>query len=178
MITITKNFSHFKSTKKGTIGEFLVIDIIKKMFPQYDILTHHIKNKAHWVDFVIMNKEKNDVKYIEVKTKARFNKYPITGIDLRHYKEYIKLYEKGNDVIIIFVDDKIGDIHFLPVSKAIELENQDKIKRFSFKQKNKKTETICWYLSDMKFISKITEKYINNLTRYDERNYIFKIENI
>ena len=42
----------------------------------------------------------------------------MTGIDFRHYQEYLKLNEKGNDVIIIFLDDKIGDIHFFTNFKS------------------------------------------------------------
>jgi len=67
MITKTKTF------KKGTLGESIVIETLKKFFPEYDILTQNIKDKAHWVDFILMNKINNDIKYIEVKTKARLN---------------------------------------------------------------------------------------------------------
>jgi len=170
-------FTKTNSFKKGTLGEFIIIDIIKNLFPEYDILTNNIKNKAHWIDMILMNKTNNDIKYIEIKTKARLNQYPMTGIDFRHYQEYLKLNEKGNDVIIIFLDDKIGDIHFLPISKAIELESQDKVKIFPFKQKNINKKTICWFLEDMKFITKISKKDINKLSKLDERNYNFKIHN-
>mgnify|MGYP003133918159 FL=1 len=171
MITKTKTF------KKGTLGESIVIETLKKLFPEYDILTQNIKDKAHWVDLILMNKINNDIKYIEVKTKARLNKYPMTGIDYKHYQEYIRLNEKGIDVIIFFVDDKLGDIHYLPVSKAIELENQNKIKIFYFKQRNINKKTICWFLEDMKFITKISKDQIDKLTKLDERNHNFKIYN-
>mgnify|MGYP003108818686 CR=1 FL=1 len=171
MITKTKTF------KKGTLGESIVIETLKKLFPEYDILTQNIKDKAHWVDLILMNKINNDIKYIEVKTKARLNKYPMTGIDYKHYQEYIRLNEKGIDVIIFFVDDKLGDIHYLPVSKAIELENQNKIKILDFKQRNINKKTICWFLEDMKFITKISKDQIDKLTKLDERNHNFKIYN-
>ena len=171
MITKTKTF------KKGTLGESIVIETLKKLFPEYDILTQNIKNKAHWVDLILMNKINNDIKYIEVKTKARLNKYPMTGIDYKHYQEYIRLNKKGIDVIIFFVDDKLGDIHYLPVSKAIELENQNKIKILDFKQRNINKKTICWFLEDMKFITKISKDQIDKLTKLDERNHNFKIYN-
>tara|TARA_R100001510_G_scaffold36134_1_gene32622 strand:+ start:635 stop:1150 length:516 start_codon:yes stop_codon:yes gene_type:complete len=171
MITKTKTF------KKGTLGESIVIETLKKLFPEYDILTQNIKDKAHWVDLILMNKINNDIKYIEVKTKARLNKYPMTGIDYKHYQEYIRLNKKGIDVIIFFVDDKLGDIHYLPVSKAIELENQNKIKILDFKQRNINKKTICWFLEDMKFITKISKDQIDKLTKLDERNHNFKIYN-
>jgi len=171
MITKTKTF------KKGTLGESIVIETLKKLFPEYDILTQNIKDKAHWVDLILMNKINNDIKYIEVKTKARLNKYPMTGIDYKHYQEYIRLNEKGIDVIIFFVDDKLGDIHYLPVSKAIELENQNKIKILDFKQRNINKKTICWFLEDMKFITNISKDQIDKLTKLDERNHNFKIYN-
>ena len=171
MITKTKTF------KKGTLGESIVIETLKKFFPEYDILTQNIKDKSHWVDLILMNKINNDIKYIEVKTKARLNKYPMTGIDYKHYQEYIKLNKKGIDVIIFFVDDKLGDIHYLPVSKAIELENQNKIKILDFKQRNINKKTICWFLEDMKFITKISKDQIDKLTKLDERNHNFKIYN-
>tara|TARA_Y100001937_G_scaffold8494_1_gene10508 strand:- start:143 stop:658 length:516 start_codon:yes stop_codon:yes gene_type:complete len=171
MITKTKTF------KKGTLGESIVIETLKKLFPEYDILTQNIKDKSHWVDLILMNKINNDIKYIEVKTKARLNKYPMTGIDYKHYQEYIKLNKKGIDVIIFFVDDKLGDIHYLPVSKAIELENQNKIKILDFKQRNINKKTICWFLEDMKFITKISKDQIDKLTKLDERNHNFKIYN-
>tara|TARA_B100000459_G_C8569523_1_gene197933 strand:- start:88 stop:603 length:516 start_codon:yes stop_codon:yes gene_type:complete len=171
MIIKTKTF------KKGTLGESIVIETLKKLFPEYDILTQNIKDKAHWVDLILMNKINNDIKYIEVKTKARLNKYPMTGIDYKHYQEYIRLNKKGIDVIIFFVDDKLGDIHYLPVSKAIELENQNKIKILDFKQRNINKKTICWFLEDMKFITKISKDQIDKLTKLDERNHNFKIYN-
>lgn len=171
MITKTKTF------KKGTLGESIVIETLKKLFPEYDILTQNIKDKAHWVDLILMNKINNDIKYIEVKTKARLNKYPMTGIDYKHYQEYIRLNKKGIDVIIFFVDDKLGDIHYLPVSKAIELENQNKIKILDFKQRNINKKTICWFLEDMKFITNISKDQIDKLTKLDERNHNFKIYN-
>ena len=155
--------------KKGEIGEGIIINMIKNSYPNYDILKHSIKDKAHWIDIIIMNKKNNDIRFVEVKTKARMNKFPMTGIDLKHYKEYLKLYLKTKiEILIYFIDDKIGNIYLLPISKAIELENQDKYKTF------KNGEIICWFLDDMKYIKKISENKIKELTKYDERNYEFK----
>ena len=48
---------------------------------------------------------------------------------------------------------------------------------FDFKQRNINKKTICWFLEDMKFITKISKDQIDKLTKLDERNHNFKIYN-
>ena len=156
---IQKNFDI--ALKKGEIGEKIVREYLEgKGWIVYCPFT---KNKAHYFD-ILATKNKQDVIALDVKTKARLNKWNAQGIDLRHYNEYINFVEKTKvKFFIFFVDDKIGDVHF---AELIKLEN-------SF---NPNPNIIAWNLKEMKFLFNIGEGMINELTKYDQRNYEFKPE--
>lgn len=110
---------------KGEVGEKILIKKLKEKYPNYDILTH-VFEKSHWIDFVLMNKENNDIIFCEVKTKAKWAYYPYYGFNIDKYKNYLKLHNKtGLEVYFYFIDDSNKEIRFLPISKAIKIENSD-----------------------------------------------------
>lgn len=145
--------------KKGKIGE----DLIKKMLHEKGWMTYSPDvSGAHYFD-ILATKNKESVIAIDVKTKARFNKWPAQGINLRHYEEYMKFTQTtGVPFFLIFVDDKCGDIHSAELSK---LKNP-------FYPAPK---IIAWQLSEMKKIGTITDKSIlDEMGVFDTRNYKYE----
>jgi len=157
-----KNFNI--ALKKGEIGEKIIIDFLeKKGWIAYHPFT---KNKAHYFD-ILATKDKNDVIAIDVKTKARLNKWNAQGINIKHYNEYLNFVNKTNvNFYLFFIDDKIGDVHYANIK---DLKN-------SFYPND---YIIAWELKEMKYLFNIGFDKINELTQYDQRNYEFQpFENI
>jgi Holliday junction resolvase len=145
--------------KKGLIGEKIIMNYLEDK--GWIVYTPFTKNKAHYFD-ILATKNKEKVIAIDVKTKARFNKWAAQGIDVRHYKQYLDFMEMAKvPFYLIFVDDKLGDVHLADIS---ELKN-------GF---NPNKKIIAWMLKDMKFMFRISEDMIKKLSKYDQRNYEFK----
>lgn len=100
--------------KKGNIGEAAVRSLLEKRgWVVYDPVT----NSPHGFDF-LATKNKETLMIAEVKSKPKRIKYPDTGFDIRHYKEYKAIAEKYNiRVFIFFVDEDMGKVygHYLDV---------------------------------------------------------------
>ena len=153
------NFQDKKETKKGDIGELIIINWLEKN--NYIVYSSNA-DKAHWFD-LLCTKEKTKAFAIDVKTKARLNKWPAQGIDSRHLEDYLRYSEMYNmDFYVIFVDDKTGDVHKADINKL-------KDKYF-----NVTPELVAWYLSDMEKLFTISEEEIKKLTCHDTRKYEFK----
>ena len=144
--------------KKGELGEKIVVQLLEKK--GWIVYTPFTKNKAHYFDILAtLNKEKAIA--IDVKTKARLNKWKAQGIDLRHYKQYMKFMENHNvPFYLVFVDDKLGDVHLADIKNLCNPIFPNK-------------KIIAWHLSDMKYIMNIGEDKIKELSKYDQRNYKF-----
>ena len=144
--------------KKGELGE----DIIRKYLEQKGWIVYFpfTKNKAHAFDMLCTYK-KEKVIAIDVKTKARLNKYAAQGIDIRSYNEYM-FFKKTMNIIflLVFVDDKNGDVHAFEIGKEMENFQIGKI--------------IFWYLKDMKFLFNIGKEKIEELSKFDQRKYVYR----
>lgn len=148
--------------KKGKLGE----DLIKKMLHQKGWMTYSPDiSGAHYFD-ILATKNKESVIAIDVKTKARFNKWPAQGINVKHYEEYKKFTETtGVPFFLIFVDDKCGDIHSAQLNK---------LKNPFYPAPN----IIAWQLSEMKKIGTITDKsLLDEMGMFDTRNYEYNPTN-
>lgn len=146
------------SLKKGAIGE----QIIQKMLEDkgWIVYTPFKKDKAHYFD-MLATYEKARVIAIDVKTKARLNKWPAQGIDINTYNQYMAFVNSSKvPFFLCFIDDKVGDIHACNIEKLvnpIHINNR----------------TIAWSLSQMKLIGNIGNDKINELSEYDQRNYTY-----
>ena len=86
-----KNFEI--ALKKGELGENIIREYLEKK--GWIVYFPFTKNKAHAFDMLCTyNKEK--VIALDVKTKARMNKYAAQGIDIRSYNEYLKFKAVNN----------------------------------------------------------------------------------
>lgn len=160
MATTQKNFNI--ALTKGEIGESIIREYLESRgWIVYSPIT---KNKPHYFD-QLATKNKEQVIAIDVKTKARLNKWAAQGINIKHYNEYKNFIEKVNvPFYIIFVDDKNGDVY------SAELKNL----KNGF---NPAPYIIAWELKQMKFLFNIGEEKIRLLSKYDQRSYEFEPEN-
>jgi hypothetical protein len=139
--------------EKAQIGEEIIINYIKRDYPDYDILTHNV-DKPHWIDIIIMNKENLDIKFIEVKTKEKWRKFDAIGFDVKNYKEYIALQNKTNiDILIYFVEEINKEIRLLKLSEAIKYDDLGKT------YTHKPNKTISWFIKEQtKFVALLTDE--------------------
>jgi Holliday junction resolvase len=144
--------------KKGELGEKIIQEYLESK--GWIVYFPFTKNKAHAFDILCtLNKEK--VIAIDVKTKARMNKYNAQGINLKSYNEYLKFKEKMSiEFYLVFVDDKNGDVHTFEIGKEIENFTIGKI--------------IFWWIKDMKFMFNIGKEKIEELSKFDQRKYNYK----
>lgn len=152
------NWEDKPQVKKGNIGENIIIDFLEK---KGYIIYKPITKAAHWID-IIATKNKEEIYAIDVKTKARFNKWMAQGIDVKHYEDYKRFKKKCNiNVYLFFVDDKNGEIHCADLNKLSD----------GFCPNN--PEIIAWNLDEMELVDKLPKNQIKILSKYDTRNYEF-----
>lgn len=143
--------------QKGEIGEQIIREYLEN---KGWIVYFPFTKGSHYFDMLCtLNKEK--VIAIDVKTKARLNKYAAQGINKNHYLQYMNFVNTSKvPFYLIFVDDKTGDVHCAEISKLTnEIEINEKI--------------IAWNLEQMQFLFNIGEDNIKKLTAFDQRNYDF-----
>jgi hypothetical protein len=147
-----------KALKKGYLGEKIIQEYLEKK--GWIVYFPYTKNKAHYFD-ILATKNKEKAIAVDVKTKARLNLWPATGINIKSYNEYLNFIKKTNiQFYLIFIDDKSGETHCANLKKLKTCEN--------IRPTNK---IIAWYLKDMKYLFTIKKEKIIELSKYDQRNY-------
>lgn len=153
--------------KKGDIGEGIVKNALeKKGYVVYKCVTE----KAHAFDFLAV-KDKKVFLIAEVKSKARFNKFEATGIDIRHYQEYLYIFNNQDiDVLLFFVDEhpKEERVYCQKLSVLIKPKSVNGVKYPNTKIASGK---ILFSLSDMVTVCQLTQKQLTELKKYSSRNH-------
>lgn len=162
---------HSKTTvKKGDLGEFLVDKFLmsKGMIPYHPNI-----NIAHPFDRLVASKNKKIICIVDIKTKARRNYYPDTGIDKKHYDEYTFLMKKYNiPVFLFFVDEMEGCIYgnYLHIlSQPTDIKYKNKLLKYPLEQNG----IIYFPLCLMRNIAKLDENEIQKLRQLSTRNYLY-----
>lgn len=153
-VTIPKSFN--VSLQKGGIGEQIICSYLHSR----GWITYRPTelNKAHFVD-IIATKGKEKVIAVEVKTKARLNKWAAQGINIKAYKEYLNFIDCScMPLYLFFIDDKCGDVYWQDLLKLSE----------GF---NPAPNIIAWNLSEMNYLFTLDSYTIKMLSQYDQRNY-------
>ena len=98
-----------QSLRKGQIGERIVDRwLIDRGFVPY----HPIDGVAHPFDRLVASKDKSRLVVVEVKTKPRRYAYPDTGIDERHYQDYMNIWTRYRiPVFLAFVDEDMRKVY-------------------------------------------------------------------
>jgi hypothetical protein len=178
MGTTPKSFNDRIETKKGTHGENLVRKHIEK---QGWVVYRPVTDKAHSFDMLAI-KDKNEVIIIEVKTKARMNKWPATGFDSRSLPNYEAMYLNHNiPVFVAFVDEQLkkayaGNLHnlldeYIETADGVTTKYPKRIKT----KRNK--EIIIFPLSKMKDLFILNEEDIKIMKDLSSRNYDYDFGN-
>lgn len=153
--------------KKGNLGEAIVKDILeRKGYVVYKCITE----KAHAFDFLAV-KDKTVFMIAEVKSKARFNKYEATGIDIKHFNEYRNIYENQKiDIVLFFVDEhpKEQRMYCQKLSVLMQEKTIDNIIYPNYEISKGK---ILFSLSDMITVCDLTKEQLDELKKYSSRSY-------
>lgn len=157
---------------KGNFGEAIVDNFLEKK----GFICYFPKTKgAHWFDRVAI-KDKKKIVVVEVKTKARLNKYPATGFDLRSYKEYKRVYEEHKiDVFVFFIDEMLKKIYgnFIRNLEApVEIDGKKYPMQLNFGYQT----TIVFPLTNMRHICDLTEDQCQFLKIHSNRSYQYIVD--
>jgi len=102
---LSGHWENKKTVIKGNKGEELVAEYFES---KGWVVYRHSKNGAHPFDLLCV-KNKSEMMIVEVKTKKSRGAYPDTGIDKRHYDDYVEATKNlPTPLFIAFVDDKEG----------------------------------------------------------------------
>jgi hypothetical protein len=143
--------------KKGELGENLIREYLEQK--GWIVYFPFTKNKAHYFD-MLATKDKAKAIAVDVKTKARLNKWPAQGINKKSYLEYMNFVTKTNiPFFLVFVDDKSGDVHSFELN-----ENSCKYTEIT-------PYIIGWPIAEMKYLFNIGAENIEKLSKFDQRNY-------
>lgn len=161
------NWEDRLQVKKGNIGEKIVKNTLEqKGYVVYKCVTE----KAHAFDFLAV-KDKKVFLIAEVKSKARFNNFEATGIDVRHFEEYKFIFDNQKiDVLLFFVDEhpKEERVYCQKLSVLIQEKIIDKVK---YPNTNIAKGKIIFSLSDMITVCKLTQEQLSELKNHSSRNY-------
>jgi len=153
--------------QKANVGEKIIREYLEnKGWVVYEPIT---EGKHGFDKLAVLNKK--TVMIAEVKTKARMNKYPATGFDMRHLEEYKYISEKHRmPIFIFFVDEGIGKIYgnFLD-----ELMKDRKVKGKKYPWEAP-WGCIMFPLIAMIIIADLKNDEIETLKQYSTRKYDYK----
>lgn len=103
------DFEAKPTTRKGKVGEGLVD---AHLFGSGIVPYGPLLGRAHPFDRLCASQDKKDLFVVEVKSKARRNFYPDTGVDIRHYNDYMHIKEHyAIPVFIYFVDEMLKRVY-------------------------------------------------------------------
>lgn len=151
-----------KQVKKGDIGEKIIHNYLsKKLLTIYSPTTQN----SHICDGIVFKSEKLFFLY-DVKTKGKTNIHNAQGIDKIHFNRYNELMNQLKiPFFIYFVDDHNGDVHLADLQK-LNVKGYINIK--------KDGSIIGWDVENLKYLFTIDQEKINELNKYNTRNYSYK----
>jgi len=167
LISFNMSWQDKIQVKKGDLGENIVKDTLeKKGYIVYKCVTE----RAHAFDFLAV-KDKKVFVIAEVKSKARFNKYEATGIDLRHFYEYKFIYNNHKiDILLFFVDEHPKEERIY-CQKLSVLMKEKTICNVKYPNTEISKGKIIFSLTDMITVCKLSKDQLSELKKYSSRNY-------
>lgn len=158
-----------QALRKGSVGEQIVRAHLEgKGWVVYQPITEG----AHHFDMLSI-KDKKSAIALDVKTKARLNKYPATGINQKHFEEYLRFSKKHcMPFWIVFVDEMLGEVYGntlgeLEKPRTVEGNNYPLIKCWG-------PPIRIWPLEAMKNIARLEDCDKSELTNLSQRNYEYE----
>jgi len=128
-------FRDKQTTRKGAIGE----QIARRHLESKGLVVYEpVTNGAHPFDKLCASRDKRSLVIAEVKTKPARVYYPDTGIDLRHYHDYMRIQARyGIDVHLYFVDEDKREMYGNKLTNLIarrQVEHNGKVLDYPMQQ--------------------------------------------
>ncbi len=170
---VTTQTSFQIKLEKGKIGE----DIVRKKLEEKGWIVYcpFTTDKPHAFDMLAtLNKERCIA--LDVKAKARMNKFPATGINIEHYEQYKRFGEKHlMPFWIVFVDEQTNEIYgdtIENLSKECVINNIN----YPFIMKTKfGKDIILWPIDNMHKFGNISQDESNNLKKFNTRSHEYQL---
>lgn len=173
LVTMLEDFLmwHEKiEVKKGDLGE-KIVDAYLNSKNMVVYSTNY--NGAHPFDRLLSLPDKSQLFIADIKTKPGRLYYPDTGINIKHFKEYIHIQNLHNiKVFLFFVDqvkEKIYGNFLHELVKPYEIEHNDKIIKYPLESSG----IIYFPLFNMRNICDLTQDYVNDLKRLSSGRYSY-----
>lgn len=160
-----------KSLRKGDVGERIVRASLEgKGWVVYQPVTEG----AHHFDMLSI-KDKKTAIALDVKTKARMNHYPATGINQRHFEEYQRFSKKHlMSFWIVFVDEMLAQVYGNTLK---ELEKPREVQGNQYPMiKNWNPPIRLWPLEAMKNIAQLQDCDKSELINLSQRKHEYSEE--
>lgn len=166
-------FQDNETTKKGNIGEEIADQwLVSKGYMPYRPAQE--VDRPHPFDRLTASFDKKTLRIVEVKSKAKRQKYPDTGINVRHFNDYIFVESKYDiEVFILFIDEEKGEIYGNFINKLAQeaqVTHNGKILNYPIRQKYQGTEIIYFPIENMLRIKKLTADQITELKKHTTKN--------
>lgn len=166
-------FCDKKTTQKGAIGERIARQHLEsKGLVVYEPVT----DCAHPFDKLCATRNKRSLMIAEIKTKPSRRFYPDTGIDRRHYDDYMRIQAKyGIDVHLYFVDEDAKKIYGNKLTALIaprQIFHNGKEIIYPLESKN----IIYFPLEAMLHIADITESEAGDIAALSTRNLAYRTQ--
>lgn len=158
--------------KKGEIGEMIVRrNLEQKGWVVYQPVT----DGAHCFDMLSI-KDKHSAIALDVKAKARMNRWPATGIDQRHFDEYQSFSLKHQMPFwVVFVDEMQKTIYGNCIEDLERRRNVEGV-MYPFVITTKYGKNIrLWPLEAMIHIDSIEDDDIASLLSYSQRGHEYEV---
>jgi hypothetical protein len=165
------NWQSLTSVKKGNIAE----GIVKQHITNMGYIPYCPSAEgAHPFDLLCASRDKQHIFIADSKAKPRRHAYPDTGIDTRHYYDYLKVSQEHNlRVYLYFVDEEWGKIYgnfldLLVTPKTIIY--QGRVKEYpSIETGNNHREIIYFPLINMRILGNLDQDDIGHLKETSTR---------
>lgn len=170
------NFQDMSTTKKGNFSEKILDEYLISIgiIPYAPVIS-----KAHPFDRLCATSDKKKIFVAECKGKARRTYYPDTGINEKHYLDYIGVREAHNiDVWLFFVDEYVKKIYgnlLSELDKPREIEHKGKTLKYPLVQPDYKGTVIRYFpLVAMVDIFDLNDDQSGELKQLSTRNYEYE----
>lgn len=134
---------------------------------------------SHPFDMVLYHVKSRKIAICDVKTKPRYNNWPVTGVDERLFREYIKYSEQMKcKFLLFFVDYKLKKIYYGSIHKLVQPWDSRKIDHslwgpgrkvgdFPWFYDTKSGVQVLWHLAQLKVLCNLDVKECAQLKALD-----------
>lgn len=101
--------SNASTTKKGDIGERILMRIIRTFFPSTNIYLPSEEDGAHQCDAIVISWKSLRIVLVDAKAKPAMSYYPESGINKDQFDNYIKIGRRHRALVFLcFIDEANG----------------------------------------------------------------------